>query len=80
MKAPLTEDQRDWLMDNAVPMLASLQEAVWPGKEQWKPTEEIPQQDFFEAAVESMRTIQSRYNEASALFAGWSESDFKEPS
>lgn len=33
----------------------SLCEAVWPGKGKWEPTEEQPQQDFFEACAEAER-------------------------
>lgn len=34
--------------------LASLREAVWPGKPEWKPTTQEPQQDFSEAFAECL--------------------------
>jgi hypothetical protein len=35
--------------------------AIWPGLPQWSPTLEQPQQDFFEAAAESLHTENARY-------------------
>jgi hypothetical protein len=35
--------------------IKGLCEAIWPGKPQWTPTAEKPQQDFYEAVVESLR-------------------------
>jgi hypothetical protein len=32
-----------------------LREVIWPGKPKWEPTDEVPQIDFYEAVVDSLR-------------------------
>jgi hypothetical protein len=51
-----------------------LREAAWPGKPEWRPTPEQPQQDFYEAFAESLHVIQERerkLHEALEKYVEW---------